>query len=225
MNDDKLKKKRGRKSEYTNDQLRALALKVKEKAEGMKITYQILERETGIGRNTWARRIPEYIDKLNNLLLRDPEMIEGENVYLPSISEILEKFGVKNNKLIMEMFEFERTLQITFKKLQELKKELKCQKEMQAEIKILTESNKRLTNQRDYYKDTYQSLVLSSIYPHLREEYGIIENLLDFKVNTKENSKILYLDSFFSAKNNDEIKRKEAMLKNTLTNIWDEEGE
>lgn len=53
---------KGRPSNYSNAQLKEMALPIKNKFKGQKLTYLLLEKETEIGRNTWSRRIPETID-------------------------------------------------------------------------------------------------------------------------------------------------------------------
>lgn len=54
------------KSNFTDDQLMDLADEIKAKYKGKELTPSLLERETGIGRMTWKRRIDDYLNELNN---------------------------------------------------------------------------------------------------------------------------------------------------------------
>lgn len=55
--------KPGRPETHTDAELRELAVNIKYKCKGKKITPTLLEKETGIGRNTWSRRIKSFIEE------------------------------------------------------------------------------------------------------------------------------------------------------------------
>jgi len=60
MNSNKIKKEPGRPESYTDSELKELAVKIKYKFKGKKITFSLLEQETDIGRNTWSRRLKDF---------------------------------------------------------------------------------------------------------------------------------------------------------------------
>ncbi|MDG0875562.1 hypothetical protein L3476_05070 [Paenibacillus thiaminolyticus] len=99
---------KGRPSNYTDEQLKEMALDIKKKYKGQKLTYLLLEKETGIGRNTWSRRIPETIEKLNNPVPRSIGISERDDVYFPNIEQIFDLYKNDKNKIISEFYSSKR---------------------------------------------------------------------------------------------------------------------
>lgn len=58
-------KEPGRPKKISDEKLKEIALSIKHKNGRKKITFQFLQNETGIGRQTWKRRIEDYINELN----------------------------------------------------------------------------------------------------------------------------------------------------------------
>ncbi|RNC95363.1 hypothetical protein [Lysinibacillus halotolerans] len=79
----KIKREPGRPQNCTNEELKQLALEIKYKNHGIKLTPSLLEKETSIGRNTWSRRMKDYINELNNPILTTPS--SEEEIMFPSI--------------------------------------------------------------------------------------------------------------------------------------------
>ncbi|MBO1919899.1 hypothetical protein J4710_04685 [Staphylococcus xylosus] len=91
----KLKKRRGRPSEWTDEQLMRLALDIKYRLHGEKLTPSLLERETKIGRNTWSRRMKNYIEELNNPVITKVSPNDLNDSLLPIIDLILKGMILK----------------------------------------------------------------------------------------------------------------------------------
>ncbi|MGE7674153.1 hypothetical protein ACQKMV_11315 [Lysinibacillus sp. NPDC094403] len=97
---------RGRKSQFTDEELKLMALDVKFRNNQVKLTPSLLERDTSIGRNTWSRRIPEYIAELNRPVIKSRSLNDIEDIALPNIDIMYEKFKQKPEQLKMELISF-----------------------------------------------------------------------------------------------------------------------
>ncbi|WP_242491230.1 hypothetical protein [Bacillus cereus] len=80
----------GRPRIFTDQELKELALEVKNRLGHVYLTYSLLEKETSIGRNTWKRRLEKTIAELNKPIYRTIGVNEDDEVYFPNIEQIFE---------------------------------------------------------------------------------------------------------------------------------------
>jgi len=194
---DSLSKKRGVESQYTDAQLRELALKVKNELKGQKLTYMELERRTGIGRNTWSRRIKDTIKELNTPPSRAFEITDKDEIYFPNIQLLFEIYGNNKKKIISELLQFEREFIEFFKQAKKYKEELERLEKFKVELEEKNQKIKNLKEKSDHYELLYKNVMVSSTFSHLREDLGIHNNLINFKNNIPEATKLDNLDQYF----------------------------
>lgn len=190
--------RRGKPKEWTDEQLKELALSTKYKHQMKKLTPSLLEKETGIGRNTWSRRAKEIIDDLNAPVLRSITIDDDNQVALPSTEIIFMKHEKNMPELKNEFLKIEILLFDLYKENKELKqKEDLFQKSSQA-ISDLKDELKRYKKKAMHYEQLYNTIVASSVFPHLHGkspkliEHDIQDSLIDFNAY---NEKILHLDN------------------------------
>ncbi|MGE7020844.1 hypothetical protein [Solibacillus cecembensis] len=180
----------GRPKEYTDSELKELAVKLKYKFKGKKITPSFLEEETGIGRNTWSRRLKDFIQELNNPVIRSIPLNNSDGVFLPNIEMIFEKHGDNKAGIIRELYSLEEMIDTLYSELKLLKAENEKLSNYKNEaIKYRQQFTEQLQRAK-YYEELYNATVASSLYPHLYsksphlKEFNINSKLIDVKNNT-----------------------------------------
>ncbi|MFS0559062.1 hypothetical protein [Brevibacillus sp. 179-C9.3 HS] len=215
-------KKRGRPREIDDKKLKEIALKIKGKIKGQKLTFLLLEKETGIGRQTWSRRIADYIEEINRPINREFSESAGD-VYFPNIEDIMSRNHNNKSRIIEELYEFEimfRNMHKELSKLREIKKELsklttafESQKD-----ELLKERSKSL-----HYEGLYKKIMASSSYSHVREELGLKSNLIEFSGHNSSDLTLndKQLAKMFS-KNRMAAKEHTTQLKNLFPDVFTE---
>ncbi|KAB0441028.1 hypothetical protein [Lysinibacillus fusiformis] len=185
----------GRPKGYTDSELKELAVKIKYKFKGKKITPSFLEQETGIGRNTWNRRLKKFIQELNDPVLRSIPLNDSDEIFLPNIEMIFEKHGDNKTGIIRELYALEEMIDTLYSELRLLKTENKKLSNYKSEaIKYKQQFTEQLQKAK-YYEELYNKTVASSLYPHLYskspllKEFNINSKLIDVKNNTDEHMK------------------------------------
>lgn len=190
-------KSSGRPRIFTDQELKELALEVKNRLGHVHLTYSLLEKETSIGRNTWKRRLEKTIAELNKPIYRTIGVNEDDEVYFPNIEQIFEIYKGNTPKIINALHEFETMFIKLYEELHILKKD----EQKVIHIKQLTAEKdlqiKKLKVQVEHYKTLYDQLIISSSFPHLQEKTGLKDNLLDFNASTNKNSSLSNFKTLF----------------------------
>ncbi|TKC14367.1 hypothetical protein [Robertmurraya kyonggiensis] len=222
-------KKRGPKVKVSDEQMKELALKVKKKYKQQQLTYLMLEKDTGIGRNTWKRRIEDFIHELNRPILRDFGYTDSDEIYFPNIESIFEAYGDDTQKIINELHHFELLFQELYEERTNLKEKLARLESFKDKIEEYTMAISNLQKEVKHYKTLYEQIVVSSTETHLRDEIGLKDNLLDFNTNFNKNISLNNLQHHFpeileDVVDNDETIRVKNMekLKNQFNNLFKE---
>lgn len=189
--------RRGPKTKASDSEMKELALKTKNKYSNKPLTYSLLEKETGIGRNTWKRRLENFIAELNNPIMRSFEGEGNEEIYFPNIESLFEKNSTNQQKIINELYKFEILFQELFKERNLLKKELASAEKAIIDLAEINEKLKEIQIQMNHYKNLYEEIMISSIEPHIRKEHGIKNNLLDFNATKEKSMELKNLGSNF----------------------------
>lgn len=188
---------KGRPSNYTDEQLREMALDIKQKYKGQKLTYLFLEKETGIGRNTWSRRIPETIEELNNPVPRSIGISEHDDVYFPNIEQIFDLYKNDKNKIISELYFIETAFYELYNTVKNLKEELNRRKDDSAELKMKSDEIRLLQEQVKHYEQLYNQQMVSSAFSHLQSQNQVKDNLIQFDKNNRKHASLENLETFF----------------------------
>jgi hypothetical protein len=208
--------RRGKPKEWTDDQLKEMALEVKYKNQSKKLTPSFLEKETGVGRNTWGRRMKGFISELNQPIFPTLNMNDNSEVTLPSIDLIFKKYGKDKQALKNELLNLEVLIYDLFNELKQYKiKEEQFQnaiKEAQSLKDEISKQKKRVA----HYKHLYNTIMVSSSVPHLQNDknselykLGIKENLIDFSTHKEQSMDLNNLSSHFPDVSDETIKEKE----------------
>ncbi|PEQ91179.1 hypothetical protein COJ11_25015 [Bacillus cereus] len=176
-----VKTKRGKPQQWSDEDLKNIALEVKYKQPNRKLTSLLLEKETGIGRNTWGRRMKEFINHLNSPV-HIPKLDESGIITIPSVEELFLKYGANTTELkneIAKLLNIISDLYTDAKKLATLEVSIP---KMQLEIQQLKEQLSKVTAQRIHYETLYNQIVAESYFPHL---YGQSEKLKQANVKAE----------------------------------------
>ncbi|MBT2614913.1 MULTISPECIES: hypothetical protein [unclassified Bacillus (in: firmicutes)] len=192
--------KRGKPQKWSDEDLKQFALEIKYKQPNRKLTSLLLEKETGIGRNTWSRRMKEFIDQLNSPV-HIPKLDESGIITIPSVEELFLKYGTNTIELkneIAKLLNIISDLYTDAKQLQTLKESTH---KMQLEMDQLKEKLSKTTDQKVHLETLYNQIVAESYFPHL---YGRSEKLKQANVKAEiiplpvQKTKTLELDTPFN---------------------------
>lgn len=173
--------KRGKPQKWSDEDLKQIALEVKYKQPNRKLTSLLLEKETRIGRNTWSRRMKEFINHLNSPV-HIPKLDESGIITIPSVEELFLKYGTNTIELkneIAKLLNIISDLYTDAKKLATFEESIQ---KMQLEMRQLKEQLSKVTVQRNHYETLYNQIVAESYFPHL---YGHSEKLKQANVNAE----------------------------------------
>lgn len=189
------KNKVGKPKQYSMQYLESLLLKFIEDNPSKTITYIELERETGVGRNTWARNMKEKIEALNRpISITDAPQ---ENLLpLPNMAELVKNnYGNKQkliealgqlNSAVQKLYVQARSVPQLELKIENLKTELK---EMKEQSKKDKEIIKALQEQVNHFSQAYRDIAVTSSYPD-----SDLKNVFEFKKNDKKNEDKIMAD-------------------------------
>jgi len=213
---------KGRPSNYSDEQLKEMALDVKKKYKGQKLTYLFLEKETGIGRNTWSRRIPETIEELNKPVQRSIGVSQNDDVYFPNIEQIFEVYKNDNNKIIKELLFIETAFYELYNEAMKIKEELSRRKDNDEDLRRKKDEIRRLRAQVIHYEQLYNQQMVSSAFAHLQSKVQVNGNLIQFDSKNNEHTKLENLETIFEAENTNHINKKSNLsnIENKFNNIF-----
>lgn len=181
------KNSRGKPQQYTDEQLKNIAFEVKhKKVKDGKLTYNLLEKHTGISRNTFSRRIADYVKELNSPILRPLELTDRDTVYFPNIEYLFEKWRGNEPKLIEELHEVEMLFFDIYNELQEYKKKGENEEKTNETLTKLKEQVETYKNKAEFYENAYKKVVVSSTFGEKREEMNIANKIINFKNNEED---------------------------------------
>ncbi|EHQ92324.1 hypothetical protein ACPUYX_13060 [Desulfosporosinus sp. SYSU MS00001] len=213
---------KGRPSNYSDEQLKEMALQIKNKIKGQKLTYLFLEKETGIGRNTWSRRIPETIDELNKPISRSIGFTDNDDVYFPNIEQIFEVYKNDKNKIIHELHFIETTFIELYNEAKNLKEELNRRKGENEELRLRNDEIRLLREQVKHYEQLYNEQMVSSAFPHLHSQSQLKDNLIIFDSNNRKHTTLENMESLFETKGSNPAEKNSNLsnIENRFGNIF-----
>lgn len=173
--------KPGKPKQWTDEQLQKIALEVKYKFPNGKLTALQLERETGIGRNTWSRRMKQFINQLN-APVHVPSLKEGGIITIPTVDELFENYADNTIELkneIAKLINIINDLYNDAKQVETLKANIT---KLQMDLDTTKEKLKQSNEQKIHFETLYNQIVAESYFPHL---YGRSEKLQAANVKAK----------------------------------------
>lgn len=176
-----VKTKRGKPQQWSDEDLKNIALEVKYKQPNRKLTSLLLEKETGIGRNTWSRRMKEFINHLNSPV-HIPKLDESGIITIPSVEELFLKYGANTTELKNEIAKLLNIISDLYTDAKKLVTLEEATQKMKSEIEQLKEQLSKVTVQKTHYETLYNQIVAESYFPHL---YGHSEKLKQANVKAE----------------------------------------
>lgn len=191
-----MKNKKGRPQSYSDEQLFEILTNFAVNHVG-KVTVSNLEKETGIHRHVWSRRMTEQINELNQPFV-SIDSKKFEVVPLPNITDAVNKYLGNKTALINALNEYNNYIQALWEKAVAYEKASEREKEL---IRLLVEKDKEigfLKENRDFYKNEYQKIAIESTYNHKQKEKNIknVINIDDKKKMTTSNWRESFPDLF-----------------------------
>ncbi|WP_242483523.1 MULTISPECIES: hypothetical protein [unclassified Bacillus (in: firmicutes)] len=207
-----VKTKRGKPQQWSDENLKNIALEVKYKQPNRKLTSLLLEKETGIGRNTWSRRMKEYINHLNSPV-HIPKLDESGIITIPSVEELFLKYGANTIELKNEIAKLLNIISDLYTDTKKLVTLEEATQKMKSEIEQLKEQLSKVTVQKTHYETLYNQIVAESYFPHL---YGQSDKLKQANVKAEvitlpnQTSQVLELN------NPNKVFQNESAISNTI---------
>ena len=170
----------GRPLKQTDEELRDILAKYALSHKG-RITYLKLEKETGIKRHVWSRRMSEEIRSLNNRELT----LDGkhfEQIELPNIADTVDKHWGDRESLISALSDYNTYIQKLWEKAVLQERASERESKLLDEITELKKENKFLKENRDFYKNEYEKSIVENTYYSKRVEKNT-ENVIDINKN------------------------------------------
>lgn len=174
---------RGRPTKMSDEDLKQILLKYATKHQGQKISPSQLEKDTGIKRHVWMRRMKSVLDQLN-----EPTTFlsnEENTLPLPNIKELIEKNWNNKTELIKALSHYNEMLQDLFK--QAKRYTIEVEKTEQLLIKSAEKDRlmKELKTELKHYKSRYYEAAVKSTYHAFQEEEGL-KNVISINKNKEK---------------------------------------
>ncbi|WP_255295454.1 hypothetical protein [Bacillus cereus] len=176
-----VKTKRGKPQQWSDEDLKNIALEVKYKQPNRKLTSLLLEKETGIGRNTWSRRMKKFINHLNSPI-HIPKLDESGIITIPSVEELFLKYGANTTELKNEIAKLLNIISDLYTDAKKLVTLEEATQKMKSEIEQLKGQLSKVTVQKTHYETLYNQIVAESYFPHL---YGQSDKLKQANVKAE----------------------------------------
>lgn len=196
--------RRGKPQDWTDEQLREMALEVKYNNQTKQLTPSFLQKETGVGRNTWSRRMKNYISELNKPMSSHISINEDNETILPNFHLVFEKYGNNTTLLKNELINIENLMYELYNELNVYRKKEQNFIKAKTEIQALKDEVLKHKKRAEHYEQLYNTITVSSMFPHLKNEkrskvyeLGIKESLLDFNLDRDKNLNLQDLSAHF----------------------------
>src|SRR5699024_511733 len=194
--------KSGRPKSYSEKDLKELLSEYRKKHQGT-IALSALEKETGISRKTWKRRMGNVIEELNQIITLQHSQVGDVELPLPNVDLIFDKFsddprGLRDaffhlNEVILKIYEEKTKFQVRVDKMS------KQEKKFNNNIETIEKTNHKLSNEVASYEKTMVESMNSSI----RRRRRIKDNLIKINKHNKESATSLEIDKEFPELFND----------------------
>ncbi|WP_147533380.1 hypothetical protein [Bacillus marasmi] len=179
-------KKVGAPSKFSDKKLEEILIEFMKQNPITKLNPSQLEKQTGVGRQIWRRKMGEKIEKLKNTVQADFGGRGGkEYIPIPNPSEIVDTHWNNKKEMIASFQMYEETIQKFYEdakayheKKEEVVKLKKKISELQEELRIAY-------SDVEFYKQQLKEVSILSKSPTQREQHKL-KNVLDLKEKSNE---------------------------------------
>lgn len=189
-------RKPGKPENYSKKQLKELLFEYRKKNKGT-ISFLGLEKETGISRKTWKRRMGEVIEELNQIVTLQKVTINDAELPLPNIDLIFDKFSNNPQGLRDALFHLNEVISKIYNDNINLQKTLeeknKIEKALTKKVEKLEKDNNKLSNEVAHY----EKMIIESMNPSMRKRMGIKNNLIEINKDNRESAASLEIEEEF----------------------------
>ncbi|WP_058829800.1 MULTISPECIES: hypothetical protein [Paenibacillus] len=182
--------KKGAPPKYTDKYLKDILLKYVSNNPGKKINPSRLERETGINRFIWTRRMSEQITKINQPV---EQKVGTENSYpLPNVVELVETHWNNKTGLINALAHFNEMLNALYQKAKDYESMLKQNQDLVVNLSSKEEKIKLLEHEIKLLRKQYLEVAVKSTYKTFQEEG--LEKIISITKNKNAEDRALNAD-------------------------------
>ncbi|WP_445480342.1 hypothetical protein ACULLL_09270 [Lysinibacillus irui] len=189
-------KKPGKPENYSDSQLKQKLIEFRKKNKGI-ISFLALEKETQISRKTWKRRMGEMIAELNKIDLINNNSNIYDDIPIPSIDLIINKFGTIPESLRNSLHHLNEVIISTHNENLKLKETLdkkdKVEEALIRKIEKLENENKKFLNEVAYY----EKILIESTNSSMRKKLGIKSNLIEIHKKNQDSALSLEIEKEF----------------------------
>ncbi|MGG0248774.1 hypothetical protein ABEY24_10390 [Peribacillus frigoritolerans] len=178
---------KGRPHKVSDNELRKILLQYSSSYPG-RITCLGLEKETGIKRHVWSRRMNIDINKINELLISNND--NNDKLPLPNIEQIVEQYFDNKKELIKALTHINDVVQSLYDQNLTFQKK---NKNLENEIEQRKSQVKRL----DLTIREYEEIITGSAYGVVRKEKKLKKNLVSIEKQNENAASSLDFQKMF----------------------------
>ncbi|WNF38504.1 hypothetical protein RJD24_08830 [Bacillaceae bacterium IKA-2] len=193
--DTKPKSKRGRSESYPIDKLEKVLESILKVIPIAEVNPNRLEKETGIGRQTWKRKMGGTIEELKSRTQVSTNSSRDDENYVtfPNIIETVETYWNNKKKMVIALRDYDKVIQDFYKDAKAKYETEKENRRLKLEIQKLQQELKLAKSNEEHYKKRYLETSVQSQSPTQRAEKDL-KDILDINKNQSNKSKALSRD-------------------------------
>ncbi|BDH61472.1 hypothetical protein MTP04_16020 [Lysinibacillus sp. PLM2] len=181
---------------YSDSELKKILLEYSNKNTGV-IKYLGLEKETGISRKTWKRRMEETINNLNRKVITSHNNVGSGEIPYPNFDLIIDRFLNDEKGLREALYHIQEVFIKNIEENNKLSDQVMKKDKRIDELTHEIEKLKRNLYEKKQEVNHYEKLMIESTNPSVRKRKGISNNLIEISEFKKESAASLDLEKEF----------------------------
>ncbi|KGR85702.1 hypothetical protein CD30_19105 [Ureibacillus massiliensis 4400831 = CIP 108448 = CCUG 49529] len=181
---------------YSDSELKKILLEYSNKNTGV-IKYLGLEKETGISRKTWKRRMEETINHLNRKVITSHNNVGSGEIPYPNFDLIIDRFSNDEKGLREALYHIQEVFIKNIEENNKLSDQVMKKDKRIDELTHEIEKLKRNLYEKKQEVNYYEKLMIESTNPSVRKRKGISSNLIEISEYKKESAASLDLEKEF----------------------------
>ncbi|WP_141096077.1 hypothetical protein [Ureibacillus massiliensis] len=161
------------------------------------IKYLGLEKETGISRKTWKRRMEETINHLNRKVITSHNNVGSGEIPYPNFDLIIDRFSNDEKGLREALYHIQEVFIKNIEENNKLSDQVMKKDKRIDELTHEIEKLKRNLYEKKQEVNYYEKLMIESTNPSVRKRKGISSNLIEISEYKKESAASLDLEKEF----------------------------